>query len=110
MDSSCRSEPQQFRPITVLRHPVFISWYFLAPNRRRTASRGSGGLAQCELRTKIGRAVLESNARDSGRIVGQLQVMGRIGSAGIFQPVSGELLFRQPADQHLTVLHSVENR
>src|SRR6202165_4245867 len=24
MDSSCRSEPQQFKSITVLRHPVFL--------------------------------------------------------------------------------------
>jgi hypothetical protein len=28
----------------------------------------------------------------------------------LFFRVSGELLFRQPADQHVTVLHGVENR
>jgi hypothetical protein len=40
-------------------------------NRRKTASWSSGRLAERDLRTKMDRAVLENNARDSGRFVGK---------------------------------------
>jgi hypothetical protein len=48
----------------------FGMMYFLVQSQRRTASWGSGGLAQRDLQTKMGRAVLKSDARGSERIVG----------------------------------------
>src|ERR1700676_553765 len=66
MDSSRRSEAQQFKSITVLRHPVFLG--------SKPQENGVLGLRRAcptRLANEDGRAVLESNARGFGRMVGK---------------------------------------
>src|ERR1700730_13497811 len=66
MDSSRRSEPQQLKSIPVLRHPVFLG--------SKPQENGVLGLRRAcptRLANEDGRAVLESNARGFGRMVGK---------------------------------------